>query len=132
VANIGARVDAVAEWWPVARPSHVVLCQCDQLRILYHALRSRRAVPLVEGLSFITFPLDGLHKGRGDSGNHKGSEVGTTEVVGEDFDCLCFIHVATMAQILGFCKRCCASPPTGLFLFSLASNFAGFLHHTDL
>jgi len=97
----------------VPRPSHIMLCQCDQLRILYHAFRRGRTVPLVEGLALLTFPHNGLHKGGRDSRNHEGADVGTAGVVGEDFNRLCFVHTGMMAQNRANFNRSCATPPTG-------------------
>ena len=67
----------------------------------------------MEGLALVTFPHDGFHKGGRDSRHNEGAEVGTAEVSGEDFDCLCFVHGPNMAQNLAKIKGSCASMSTG-------------------
>ena len=97
---------------PCELVSSVILCHCDQLRIL-NATGQRLALPAVEGLALATFVHDILNQVARAGRHHLGASVGTTEGSGEDFDCLCFVHGSNMAQNRAKIKGSCASTATG-------------------
>ena len=97
---------------PCGLVSGVVLCHCDQLRIL-NATGQRLALPAVEGLPFAPFVHDILNQVARAGRHDLGASVGTTEGGGENLDCLCFVHGSNMAQNRAKIKGSCASTSTG-------------------
>ena len=112
---------------PCGLVSSVMLCHCDQLRIL-NATGQRLALPTVEGLAFVTFVHNILNQVARTGRHNLGASVRTTEGGGEDFDCFRFVHTSMMAQIWGNYKRPCATLPTGFFSLLFSYNRVDSYH----
>ena len=89
----------------------VILSQTDEVGLL-NGGRKWKGVPLVEGLSFVSFVHDIFDKVASDLAN-VGTLVGCPELGGKDRNCFCFIHMAMMAQNRSKIKGSCAAYPIG-------------------